>query len=101
MTQHAGKLKDRLIRRLARGIARRVLLALFYGAMGMFLAVLVCSTVFALLHYDVINPAGTPFDWPSFFIRFLASVFFCVVFLTRGFGVAVGTHAAYDVLTQI
>lgn len=62
-------------------------------------AVVITSVLFALLHYQVINPSGLPFDWSSFAIRFVASVFFCTVFLTRGFGVAVGTHAAYDVLT--
>jgi hypothetical protein len=29
--------------------------------------------------------------------RFAAGMLFCVVFLFRGFGIAVGTHALYDV----
>ncbi len=62
--------------------------------------VFVSSLFFALLHYQGLNPAGAPFDWPSFTIRVAASMFFCLVFVTRGFGIAVGTHAAYDVLTQ-
>ncbi len=61
---------------------------------------LISSIFFALLHYDVLNPSGAPFDYASFAIRTLAGLFFCAVFLARGFGVAVGVHAAYNVLTQ-
>lgn len=64
------------------------------------LAVVVTSLLFAGAHYDVLNPAAGPFELPGFMVRVVASVFFCLVFLLRGFGVAVGTHVAYDVLTQ-
>lgn len=64
------------------------------------IVVILSSLLFALLHYQGLNPSGAPFEWGSFAIRILASLFFCFVFLTRGFGIAVGTHAAYDVLTQ-
>jgi membrane protease YdiL (CAAX protease family) len=63
--------------------------------------IILVSLVFAALHYDVINPAGTVFDLSSFFFRFAASIVFCVLFLFRGFGIAVGTHVAFDVLTQL
>lgn len=62
---------------------------------------LLISLLFALSHYQILNPAGNLFDLRSFLFRFSASVMFCVVFLFRGFGVAVGTHVAYDVLTQV
>ena len=65
------------------------------------LGVLVISLLFAISHYNIINPAGTSFELSSFVFRFLASVLFCVVFIYRGFGVVVGTHVAYDVLTQL
>ena len=38
-------------------------------------------------------------DVASFFVRFIASLFFCAVYQYRGFGVAVGTHTVYNVLT--
>ena len=76
-------------------------LALRRPTMSMITAIAATSLVFALLHYFPINPAGTHFQWPGFTIRVMASVFFCVVFLYRGFGIAVGTHAAYDVMTQL
>jgi hypothetical protein len=34
----------------------------------------------------------------SFGFRVLAGVFFSLVFLRRGFGIAAGTHALYDIL---
>ncbi len=59
-------------------------------------AVTVSSLAFSLAHH-----AGTPgeaFTWFAFTFRWLAGVFFAWVFVVRGFGVAVGTHAAYDLL---
>ena len=64
------------------------------------LAMVVSSALFATLHYDVINPAGAPFDWNGFLFRFFASAIFCAIYLFRGFGIAVGAHACYDILTQ-
>jgi len=59
------------------------------------------SLVFASMHYNVFNPAGNQFELSSFMFRFSASIVFCALFLYRGFGIAVGAHVAYDVLTQI
>ena len=56
---------------------------------------------FAVLHYDLINPAGAPLNIYGFLFRFSASVIFCLLFLFRGFGIAVGTHVIYDVMTQL
>ena len=64
-------------------------------------SVVLVSFVFSCLHYDLINPSGSPFELKSFIFRFSASLIFCGLFLFRGFGIAVGTHVAYDILTQI
>ena len=63
--------------------------------------VVAVSLLFAALHYSVFNPAGNPFELSSFMFRFFASIVFCILFLFRGFGIAVGAHVAYDVLTQV
>ena len=65
------------------------------------LAVIGTAMVFALAHVDFINPLGQPFDSTSFSLRFIASCFFAVVFLYRGFGIVVGTHIVYNVLTLL
>ena len=41
---------------------------------------------------------GEAFTWFAFIFRWLAGVYFAWVFVVRGFGVAVGTHTAYDIL---
>lgn len=71
------------------------------GHTALVTGLIITSLLFALSHYNIVNPAGASLELGSFLFRFLASVMFGIVFLYRGFGVAVGTHVAYDVLTQI
>jgi hypothetical protein len=54
------------------------------------------ALAFALAHH--LGGPGEAFTWFAFVFRWTAGVFFAWVFLERGFGVAVGTHTAYDVL---
>ncbi len=64
------------------------------------LAVIVSSLLFAAAHH--VGPYGeAPLMWSRFVFRTLAGVFFSVVFLYRGFGIAAGSHAAYDVLVSL
>ena len=62
---------------------------------------LVTSLIFSALHYNLINPSGSEFEMLGFIFRFSASMIFCALFLFRGFGIAVGSHCTYDILTQI
>ena len=64
--------------------------------LSMVLAVLVSSLIFATAHY--VGHAGDVFQWFSFLFRFMAGVFFSILFIYRGFGIAAGSHAAYDIL---
>jgi len=60
------------------------------------LAVTGSALLFSLAHH-----AGTPgeaFTWFAFVFRWMAGVFFAWVFVVRGFGIAVCTHTAYDIL---
>jgi hypothetical protein len=53
------------------------------------------------LLFSVAHHAGAPgeaFTWFAFIFRWMAGVYFAWVFVARGFGVVVGTHAAYDIL---
>ncbi len=69
------------------------------------LAVLLTSAAFAAAHY--IGEYGESIElshfsfWFSFAFRFLAGVFFSVLFVCRGFGIAAGTHAGYDILVGL
>lgn len=60
------------------------------------LAVTASAWLFAIAHH--MGLPGEPFTWYAFFFRWVAGVYFAWVFVARGFGIAVGTHAAYDVL---
>jgi membrane protease YdiL (CAAX protease family) len=57
------------------------------------------SLMFAAAHH--VGPNGEPLDWFIFLFRFLAGLFFCALFIKRGFGIAAGTHAGYDILVGV
>lgn len=64
-----------------------------------FLAILGSSLLFSVAHY--IGPAAESFELFTFTFRTLAGLFFAMLFVTRGFGITVGCHAAYDLLVGI
>ena len=72
---------------------------------GMAAAVVLTSFAFAAAHY--VGPYGDPLVWESysfwfgFLFRFLAGGFFSLLFVYRGFGIAAGTHAGYDILVGV
>jgi membrane protease YdiL (CAAX protease family) len=68
-------------------------------AMRMTTAVVLSSLLFAAAHY--LGSSGDTFRWFTFLFRFLAGVFFSILFVYRGFGIAAGTHAAYDILVEL
>jgi hypothetical protein len=57
------------------------------------------SLLFSAAHY--VGPLGDTFTIYSFTFRFLAGMFFAILFLVRGFGIAAGTHAVYDILVGL
>lgn len=63
------------------------------------LAVGLTSFLFAAAHH--IGAHGEPLSGGIFLFRFVAGVFFATLFLRRGFGIAIGTHAAYDVIAGV
>jgi len=84
---------------------RLALIPIFFGVLRLLqtpnvLATSLAVTASALL-FSVAHHAGSPgeaFTWFAFIFRWLAGVYFAWVFVARGFGVAVGTHTAYDIL---
>lgn len=72
-------------------------------------AVVLSSLVFSAAHYQldlnvgtwhIATSVGDTFQWTSFLFRCSAGVFFSLVFLYRGFGIAVGAHALYDIFVS-
>jgi len=62
-------------------------------------AMVISSLLFSFAHY--VGPLGDTFNPYSFTFRFLAGLFFAALFSVRGFGIAAGTHAAYDMLVGL
>jgi hypothetical protein len=62
-------------------------------------AIVVTSAIFSGAHYW--GPQGERLEAYSFLFRFLAGGFFGVLFVYRGFGIAAGTHALYDIFVGV
>jgi hypothetical protein len=62
-------------------------------------AIVLSSLLFSGAHY--VGPLGDTFNPYSFTFRFLAGLFFAALFSLRGFGIAAGSHAAYDMLVGL
>lgn len=54
------------------------------------------ALVFSLAHH--LGEPGESFSWFAFVFRWSAGIYFGWIFCERGYGVAVGTHAAYDIM---
>lgn len=62
-------------------------------------AIALSSLLFSLAHY--IGPQGDSLSLFSFLFRFVAGAFFAILFVRRGFGIAAGTHALYDIIVGL
>lgn len=62
-------------------------------------AAVAAAVVFAAAHH--IGPTGEEVAPARFLFRVTAGLYFTVLYVSRGFGIAVGTHAGYDVLVGV
>jgi membrane protease YdiL (CAAX protease family) len=102
-----------LISFLGAGIYEETLfrLVLFSGLLGLLellefprwgaaaLAGLLSALLFSLAHH--VGPCAEAFEPYVFLFRTLAGLYFAALYRLRGFGVAVGAHAGYDVLVGL
>jgi hypothetical protein len=63
------------------------------------IGVLLTSLLFSAAHHW--GPHGEAFDAFTFAFRFTAGAFFALLFVFRGFGIAAGTHALYDIFVSV
>lgn len=63
-------------------------------------AVLVTACLFSLYHFLGEPPQGD-FPWRLFVLRTLAGVYLGGMFVARGFGIAVGTHACFNLFVVL
>jgi membrane protease YdiL (CAAX protease family) len=64
-----------------------------------FLAALVSATLFSVAHH--LGPYGQPYSNYLFLFRLAAGIYFALLFQLRGFGIAVGSHACYNVMISV
>jgi membrane protease YdiL (CAAX protease family) len=62
-------------------------------------AAVVGALIFSSFHY--IGSLGDPFNITTFTFRFMAGLVLNLLYVTRGYGIAVWTHAVYDVLVTL
>ena len=60
--------------------------------------IVLTGLLFSAAHYRIFTSSGEAFEWFSFTFRFVAGVFFAVLFTYRGFGITAGAHTLYDIL---
>jgi len=92
----AGIYEETLFRLLAySGLATLALMAGLPRGWSVILAGLASALLFAGAHN--LGPGGEPFQTTIFLFRTGAGLYFTLVYQLRGFGIAVGAHATYDV----
>jgi membrane protease YdiL (CAAX protease family) len=84
---------------LITGLAAMLKCAFVPGWIAVLLAGVGSAVLFAAAHH--IGPHGEPMNSFRFVYRVTAGIYFAILFWTRGFGVAVGAHALYDVLVGV
>jgi hypothetical protein len=68
-------------------------------AASLIAAIIFSSVIFSLSHFN--KPGLADFNESAFFFRFAAGIFLALIFYFRGFGIAVYTHALYNVILEI
>jgi membrane protease YdiL (CAAX protease family) len=84
---------------LFRVLARLLRLVAVQEPLATLTAGLASAALFSVAHH--VGPYGEPYDGAVFLFRMLAGLYFAVLLQARGFGVAVGAHACYDVLVGV
>jgi membrane protease YdiL (CAAX protease family) len=69
------------------------------SAWGVVVAALLSATIFSAAHH--LGPHGESFDGYNFLFRSIAGLYFAALYQFRGFGIAVGAHACYDVIVGV
>lgn len=69
------------------------------GLLAVGLAATASALLFSAAHH--IGPYGQPYSNYLFLFRLIAGLYFAILFQARGFGVAVGAHACYNLMVSI
>lgn len=92
----AGLFEETIFRLVLLGMLCVLLRSAFGWMWGTGLALVTSALLFAAAHHW--GSHGDGWHQALFFFRALAGLYLGMIFLVRGFGVAVGTHVVYDLL---
>jgi membrane protease YdiL (CAAX protease family) len=84
---------------LLRGLAFLLQTVLLPKLAALLLSAVLTAIAFAACHH--VGQLGDPLDSPIFLFRTVSGIVFALLYLLRGLGVAVGTHAAYNMLVGV
>lgn len=69
------------------------------GLLAVALAASASALLFSAAHH--VGPYGQPYSNYLFLFRLIAGLYFALLFQMRGFGIAVGAHACYNLMVSI
>ena len=69
------------------------------GVLAVALAASASALLFSAAHH--VGPYGQPYSNYLFLFRLIAGLYFALLFQVRGFGIAVGAHACYNLMVSI
>jgi membrane protease YdiL (CAAX protease family) len=96
----AGIYEEALFRLVLFSALARLLRYLEIGdLLAVVLAALASATLFSVAHH--VGPYGQPYSNFLFLFRLAAGLYFALLYQTRGFGIAVGSHACYNVMISV
>jgi membrane protease YdiL (CAAX protease family) len=78
------------------GLLRRCELS---GVAATLLAAAGSAALFSAAHH--VGPHGQPYSNYLFLFRLAAGLYFALLYQLRGFGIAVGAHACYNVMVSV
>jgi membrane protease YdiL (CAAX protease family) len=98
----AGIYEELLFRMVAIALVHFVVVDLlrFSHRAGAISAILISAFAFTSYH-GVLDGGEAGVQWASAVFFFLSGLYFAGLFVVRGFGIAVGVHAAYDILVTV
>ncbi len=110
-TLGAGIYEELLFRLMLLPVAIAAIKACGFSARTSVIAgIVIVSLIFSAAHYKldfdlgpwhIATRYGDAWQLYTFIFRFLAGVFFAVLFQLRGFGIAAGSHALYDIAVAL
>ncbi len=94
----AGLYEELLFRMMLIAVLNTLLVDVGKLASPVGAAIAVVISAAAFTGYHPLKDATGALSWRRIVFYFLAGLYFGVVYVTRGFGIVVGTHAFYDIL---